>query len=211
MSELNPYEQLGVTENASFEEIQVAKQNLKEQHQNDSLVLESIEIAYDTIIMQRLRLRQEGKIKVPEQIRFPEKIKTIETQKSPSVSNTQINPKIFLWLNDLLDQPSYKDLIFNGVIFLLLIVVSIFNTNLSMLPLLLTVGVGTSFYILYKKQKMFWRSIGITFITFIAGICIANILLNILMATGLNVSLESEQFASLFTFCLLWLVSNFIR
>ena len=65
MSEQNPYEQLGVTENSSFEEIQAAKKRLYDRHGNDSTVLEEVEIAYDSIIMDRLRLRQEGKIKVP--------------------------------------------------------------------------------------------------------------------------------------------------
>jgi len=210
MSELNPYEQLGVTENASFEEIQIAKQELQTKYQNDSQVLENIEIAYDIIIMQRLRLRQEGKIKVPEQIRYPEKIKTIEPKKSIAISNP-INPKISLWFNDLLDQPSLKNISISGVVFLVLIFVSIFSADVSILPLLLTVGVGTSFFILYQKQKQFWRSIGITFIAFIIGVCVANILLSLLIGSGFNVSLESEKFASLFTFCLLWLVSNFTR
>lgn len=210
MSELNPYEQLGVTENASFEEIQIAKQNLQTKYQADSQVLENIEIAYDTIIMQRLRLRQEGKIKVPEQIRFPEKIRTIEPKKSIAFSNP-INSKISLWFNDLLDQPSLKNISISGVVFLVLIFVSIFSANVSILPLLLTVGVGTSFFVLYQKQKKFWRSFGITFIAFIIGVSVANILLNLLIGSGFNVSLESEKFASLFTFCLLWLVSNFVR
>lgn len=210
MSELNPYELLGVTENASFEEIQTVKQNLQAKYQNDSQALENIEIAYDTIIMQRLRLRQEGKIKVPEQIRFPEKIRTIESKKSLTISNP-INPKISLWFNDLLDQPSLKNISISGVVFLVLIFVSIFSADVSILPLLLTVGVGTSFFVLYQKQKQFWRSIGITFIAFIVGISVANILLNLLIGSGFNISLESEKFASLFTFCLFWLVSNFVR
>ena len=91
MTELNPYEQLGVTENSSFEEIQTAKQNLKEKYQNDLPVVESIEIAYDAIIMQRLRLRQEGKIKVPEQIRFPEK--TVEIKKPSLITNNPTSQK----------------------------------------------------------------------------------------------------------------------
>ena len=83
MSEQNPYEQLGVTENSSFEEIQAAKKRLFEQHGNDSTVLETVEIAYDTIIMDRLRLRQEGKIKVPEKIRFPERNVEKKPQATP--------------------------------------------------------------------------------------------------------------------------------
>ncbi|MBL1211017.1 CPP1-like family protein [Geminocystis sp. GBBB08] len=209
MTELNPYEQLGVTENASFEEIQNAKQNLKEKYHNDPPIMESIEIAYDAIIMQRLKLRQEGKIKVPEQIRFPEK--TTEIKKPSLISNNPNSQKVSLWLGNLLDQPSRQEISLSGIVFFLLIAISIFNNNYEILPLLLTVGVGTSFYILYRKQKRFWRSVAITFITFIISVCIANILFNLSISTGLNISLGSEQFATLFTFCFLWLVCNFVK
>ena len=74
MSEQNPYEQLGVTEESSFEEIQEAKQRLVQQYQNDSKIVESIEAAYDSVLMDRLRMRQEGRIKVPDRIRFPERL-----------------------------------------------------------------------------------------------------------------------------------------
>ena len=100
MSELNPYEQLGVSEDASFEEIQKAKQKLKTQYDSNPELIENIEVAYDAIIMQRLRLRQEGKIKVPEQIRFPEKI--VEKKKIPVLSNPQNNPSISSLFNSLI-------------------------------------------------------------------------------------------------------------
>ncbi len=72
MSDQNPYEKLGVSEDASFDEIQEARNRLLEQHGGDGKNLEMIEAAYDAILMERLRMRQEGKIKVPERIRFPE-------------------------------------------------------------------------------------------------------------------------------------------
>ena len=210
MSDLNPYEKLGVTENASFEEIQKAKDNLKQQYQNNPPVLESIEVAYDTIIMQRLRLRQEGKIKVPEKIRFPDE-KKVESKPLQSISTNPTTEKISVWVTDSLDQPELKEVLINGLIFLILITVSIFNNNTEVLPLLLTFGVGTGFFVLYRKRKLFWRSVGITFVSFIVAICIANLLFNLSSNAGLIVSLTQEQFASLFTFCILWLTSNFIR
>ncbi|WP_330204756.1 CPP1-like family protein [Cyanobacterium sp. Dongsha4] len=209
MSELNPYEQLGVKEDASFEEIQKAKKKLKDKYENNPQQLENIEVAYDAIIMQRLRLRQEGKIKVPEQIRFPEK--TVEPKKVAVISNAQKTANISLWFNNIIDQPSGKEILINSLIFLVLIVISIFNNSSETLPLLLTVGVGTGFAVLYRKQKAFWRSVGITFITFIVGVCLANVIFSLSLNAGLNLSLSAEQFASLFTFCLLWLVSNFTR
>lgn len=209
MSELNPYEKLGVSENASFEEIQKAKNNLTQQNQNNLPVKESIEVAYDTIIMQRLRLRQEGKIKVPEQIRFPE-------QKAPvnpfnKISANPTTEKISNWVTDSLDQPNLKEVLVNGLIFLTLITVGAFNNNVQMLPLLLTIGVGASFFVLYRKDKLFWRSVGITFLSFVVSIFAGNLLFNLIAGTGLVVSFGQEQFASLFSFCALWLVSSFVR
>lgn len=209
MSELNPYEQLGVSENASFEEIQTAKKNLKEQYQNNTQVLESIETAYDAIIMQRLRLRQEGKIKVPEQIRFPEK--TVEKKKviPLPVSQRQINA--LNKLSNFLDTSTPKETIVNTLIFTVLIFLTVFDSNGENLPLLLTVGVGAGFVILYRKQKLFWRSVGIVFLCFLVAIIGANIVFSLGISAGIIFEFPVEQFASIITFFVLWLVANFIR
>ena len=209
MTELNPYEKLGVTENASFEEIQKAKNELQQQYQDNPPVLESIETAYDTIIMQRLRLRQEGKIKVPEQIKFPNKVTPIEYV--VKISQNPTTEKISNWLTDLLDQPDMKEVLLQGLIFLTLITVSVFNNNTETLPLLLTFGVGTTFVILYRKESLFWRSVGLTFMSFVVSIFVANMLFGVLTNTGLILSIAQEQFACLFTFCTLWLTSSFLR
>ncbi|NEP25885.1 CPP1-like family protein, partial [Moorena sp. SIO3I6] len=66
MSDNNPYDQLGVTEEASFDEIQDAKGRLMQKHRGNQKLLDTVEAAYDAIIMDRLRMRQEGKIKVPD-------------------------------------------------------------------------------------------------------------------------------------------------
>jgi hypothetical protein len=79
MSEQSPYEKLGVSEEASFDEIQDVRNRLLQQYSGDSKRVEVIEAAYDAILMDRLRMRQEGKIKVPERIRFPERLCTSTT------------------------------------------------------------------------------------------------------------------------------------
>ncbi len=210
MSELNPYQQLGVSENASFEEIQIAKENLKNQYINDDQVLENIEIAYDSIIMDRLRLRQEGKIKVPEKIRFPEK--KVEKEKSsfinnytPSLSNT---PN---WLQNIIDQPSIREVSLSGIAFCVLMIASVLNQNSDSLPLFLTLGVGIGFFILYRKDRLFWRSVGIIFASFIVAVTLGSLFANLIVNSGLNWDITKEQFISLFTFSLLWLNSNFLR
>lgn len=74
MSDKNPYETLGIDENSPFDEIQATRNRLVQEHAGDRKQLEAIEAAYEAILMDRLRLRQEGKIKVPDRIRFPERL-----------------------------------------------------------------------------------------------------------------------------------------
>lgn len=208
MGDLSPYETLGVTESASFEEIQTAKQNLERQHQEDTKLLENIEMAYDAIIMERLRLRQEGKIKVPEQIRFPEKITppAKPTPNYPRFSGTSPT-----WLQNLVDQPTTKEIAVSGGIFTVLGGISIFSQDPQTLPLLLTLGVATSCLILLRKNGRFWRAVGLTFASFVVGISLSSLIFNLLVNSGLVINFTAEQFVSFCTFLLMWLVSNFTR
>ncbi|MEL6580172.1 MAG: CPP1-like family protein [Cyanobacteria bacterium J06621_12] len=208
MSERNPYEQLGVTENSSFEEIQAAKKRLYEQHGSDSTVLEEVEIAYDSIIMDRLRLRQEGKIKVPEKIRFPDR--NIEkTLKVPQI----VNEKSAVWLQELVDTPSQADILWPSGIFLTLSAIAVFSQNqeASILPLLMALGFIANIYFLNRKEGRSGRAFAISFITLFAGIALGTGLSNLLFGQGGVTVLDNNQFASAVTFCLFWLVSCFLR
>ena len=208
MSEQNPYEQLGVTENSSFEEIQAAKQRLYEQHGNDSAVLERVEIAYDSIIMDRLRLRQEGKIKVPEKIRFPER----NVEKSVKVPPL-VKEQSTAWLQNLIDTPSQGDIIWPTGIFLSLSAIAVFaqNTGGSILPLIMALGFIANIYFLNRKEGRAGRAFLISFIALFAGIAIGTALANVLLGQGGVTVLGGDQFASAVTFCLFWLVSCFLR
>lgn len=203
MSEQNPYQKLGVTEDASFEEIQDAKQRLTQQHQNDSKVVESIEAAYDSIIMERLRMRQEGKIKVPDRIRYPEK--TVETPPSfPSLSMNN-SPG---WLQQIIDTPSTGDIIWSAAIFLTLSGITVFAQGLdsSNISLLITLGVCGNIYLLYRKENRFVRALLISFAGLLVGVGLGLALANVVM-----IDLLPEQFATVVTFCLFWLISSFLR
>ncbi len=203
----NPYEQLGVAENASFEEIQAAKQRLYEKHSNDSSVLERVETAYDSIIMDRLRLRQENKIKVPEKIRFPER----DTEKSfkvpPLVSN---NPN---WLQQFIDTPTQTDIIIPSAIFLVLAGIAVFSQNQenSLLPLLMALGFISNIYFLNRKEGRFGRAFLISLATLLLGIALGSGLASLLVGQNSGIILGGEQFAAAVTFCLFWLVSCFLR
>ena len=209
MSEQNPYEQLGVTENSSFEEIQAAKKRLFEQHNNDSAVLETVEIAYDSIIMDRLRLRQEGKIKVPEKIRFPDR--AVEKPfKVPQI----VKEDSAVWLQELIDTPSQADILWPTGIFLTLSAIAVFAQNsggATILPLLMALGFIANIYFLNRKEGRSGRAFLISFVALFAGIALGSGLANLLLGQGSVTSLGQDQFASAVTFCLFWLVSCFLR
>ncbi|AFZ35819.1 heat shock protein DnaJ domain protein [Stanieria cyanosphaera PCC 7437] len=208
MNEQNPYEQLNVTENASFEEIQNAKRKLKEQYSQDTKVLESIEAAYDAIIMDRLRLRQEGKIKVPERIRFPERL--VETPSDFTPVTQKNSPQ---WLKNLLDRPSQAEILWPTGIYIVLAATAVFaqSTEASLLPLLMALGFMANIYFLNRKENKFPRSLLISLVVLLVGIGLGNGLAQLLLSQTGGIGLNVEQFASVLTFCLFWIASCFLR
>lgn len=202
MSQQSPYEQLGVTINASFDEIQDARDRLKEQYSGERQVVESIEAAYDAILMDRLKMRQEGKIKVPERIRFPERI-----VKPPAKEiQPQTNPKA-AWLTEMLDTPSRSELIWPSLIYLGLGVFSLYPAvNISLLQLPLALGVATSLYFLNLKENKFGRSVLLT-----VGGLVLGLILGSLLSSMAGATLSVERFITLVTLIVLWLVSAFLR
>ncbi|HEY9845059.1 MAG TPA: CPP1-like family protein, partial [Candidatus Caenarcaniphilales bacterium] len=135
MSEQNPYERLSVSEDASFEEIQAARDHLVEAAGADDKSRQSIEAAYDAVLMDRLRRRQEGKIRVPEGIRFPEKLAV--TPPSTPLPRVSQSPS---WLQQLLDTPSPRDILLPAAFFTALGGVSFYWQDTDGLAFLLALG-----------------------------------------------------------------------
>ena len=201
MSEQNPYDQLGVTEDSSFDEIQEARDHLVSVHDGDRKQVETIEAAYDAILMDRLRMRQEGKIKVPDRIRFPEKL----TQAPPSAAPAPTD-QAPAWLQQLIDTPSRADIVWPAGLFIGLSALSI-----SAPALALAVGVGVSLYFLNRKEKKFGRAILLTLIGLIIGIVVGLQIDSLFPLQIATIGLEAESFAAIVTFFILWLVSSFLR
>ncbi|OUL35053.1 CPP1-like family protein [Nostoc sp. 106C] len=208
MSDQNPYEKLGVSEDASFDEIQDARNRQMEQHIGDAKLIEVIEAAYDAILMDRLRMRQEGKIKVPERIRFPE----LRVQSLPKESPTP-REQSPAWLQRMLDQPTPADVLLPGAWYLGLSAASIFYpvAGDQVLQLALVVGVGISIYFLNRKEGKFGRAVLFTLVGLIIGLIIGGLVANWLLPQVPFISLSSNQFSTVLTFILLWLVSSFLR
>ncbi|BAY07041.1 CPP1-like family protein [Calothrix sp. NIES-2098] len=208
MSDQNPYEKLGVSEDASFDEIQDARNRLFEQHIGDAKLLEVIEAAYDAILMDRLRMRQEGKIKVPERIRFPE----ARVQSLPKESPTK-NEQSPAWLQRMLDRPTPADILLPGAWYLGLSAASIFypTTGDQVLQLALVVGVGISIYFLNRKEGKFGRAVLFTLLGLIIGLIVGGLVANWILLQVPFLNLTSNQFSTVLTFILLWLVTSFLR
>lgn len=204
MSDQNPYETLGVTEDASFEEIQDAKNRLSQQYKDDGKLVESVEAAYDTIIMDRLKRRQEGKIKVPERIRFPERSAPPQ-QPSPKTTPPNRYPA---WLQGLIDTPSRADILISASVYVLLGAVTLFYQSAegSILSLVVALGFGASVYLLNRKEKRLGRSVLLTLAGLLVGMGIGAALYPIAGA-----GLEGDQFATLVTFFVFWLITSFLR
>ncbi len=203
MSDPTPYQLLEVDENASFDEVQEARTRLAEQYSDDQKRLESIEAAYDAILMDRLRQRQEGKIKVPERIRFPERLSPPPTSFTPSPPSG--SPA---WLQRLIDTPSRSDILWPAGIYAGLGGLSIYPAaNNSLLQLTLALGVGSCLYFLNRKEQKFGRAVLITMLALVVGL-----LLGGLLTSAVNPAfITTEKFIALFTFLTLWLVSSFLR
>lgn len=208
MSEQSCYETLGVSENASFDEVQEARNRLIQQYRGDQKRVEMIEAAYDAILMDRLKMRQEGKIKVPERIRFAEK-----TESAPSTLPTVPINTSFNWLQRLIDRPSLPEVLWPvGVFSVLSGLVIYYPTNdQSKLPLLMAFGVGFSLYWLNRKERQFGRAMLLTLIGLFVGVGLATGLGSILSTQVNTINLSPDTFATLITFVILWIISSFLR
>ena len=207
MSDQSPYEKLGVSEDASFDEIQDVRNRLLEQHGGEGNVREVIEAAYDAILMERLRMRQEGKIKVPERIRFPEK----RVPSSPQTSQT-LGQQSPAWLKRSIDQPKLTDVLLPGAWYLGLSATSVLYPGGSgqVLQLSLVVGVAIGVYFLNRKEGKFGRAVLFTLVSLIAGLIAGGLIAGLILPLPL-ITLTANQFSTLLTFILMWLVSSFLR
>ncbi|MBA2747391.1 MAG: CPP1-like family protein [Tatlockia sp.] len=208
MSEPNSYEKLGLKQDATFDQIQEARNRLATQYNGDSQHLNMVEEAYDAILMERLRMRQEGKIKVPEGIKFAERL-----SQAPQKQNQSPKMQSPSWLEKLRDRPSLKDILLPGGLFLSLSGLSVVypTVGAQLLQVVLMVGVCLSIYFIRRKEQNFSRAILITGAGLIVGLVVGGLLANLLISPLNQINIQADQFSTVVTFVVLWLVSSFLR
>jgi hypothetical protein len=204
MSQQTPYQKLDVSEDASFEEIQSARDRLVSLHDEDESSRQDVEIAYDAILMDRLRRRQAGELQVPERIRFAEQL----AEKKPSISLPGIKTSPD-WLQRLLDRPSGRELWITSLVWATLGGLAVAaQSNPDSLSLLMAIGLGFNIFWLQRKELKLGRAVLITLTT----VAIAAIIgVSLLQIPGAGVSLNPNAIIALVVFILFWGASNFLR
>jgi len=205
MSSQSPYEKLGVSEGATFEEIQTARARLVEELAGDQRKISEVEAAYDSVLMERLRLRQEGKIKVPDRIRFPEKLVQATPSETPAPT-----AKSNQWLLSLIDQPSIQDIAFPAVGMAGLGALVYFYPTDQVLQIAMALATGTTLYFLYRKERKLGRAILLGVTGLLLGFAIGGVAYTLLLPS-LPMLPSNEIVISLVTFLVLWLVSSFTK
>ena len=205
MSDRNPYEKLGVPEGATFEEIQSARKRLLEASAGDEKQRLEIEAAYDSVLMERLKMRQEGKIPVPDRIRFPEKLAQASPSAMPALPKN--SPE---WLTNLVDTPGKVDIALPAGVQLLLGGLVVLSPTDAVLQLAMAVSVGSTLYFLYRKERKLGKAVLLGLGGLLLGFAIGAVLESFLKVY-LPVQLGAEIFVSLVTFVVLWLVSSFLK
>ncbi|MEN9206739.1 MAG: CPP1-like family protein [Gloeomargarita sp. GMQP_bins_120] len=201
MSETNPYAQLGVSEDASFEEVQAARAQLLRECQGDEKRAQVVEMAYDAILMDRLRQRQEGRIKVPERIRYAERHMVATAEKSDV--RTATLPAWAEQLRNWIDTPTTTDVVWTSLVYAGLgfwAWSAPVNAALSV-----ALGIGASLYFLNRKEHRFGRALLLTLVGLVLGALVGNVLVSLGLGLPANTAISWGIFA------MLWLVSSFLR
>lgn len=201
MSAQNHYETLGVDDNSSFEEIQDARNRLIQECGDNHKRIEAVEAAYDAILMERLRMRQEGKIKVPDRIRFPERL-VEPLPKSFSASPKQTPD----WVQRFLDNPSRSEILWPAAAFSIAALLSAASPSVG-----LALGVILALFFLNRKEHKFGRALLLTLVSLLLGV-LGGVQLGQIMQSQLQaLSISVEGFAAIATNFIFWLVSSFLR
>lgn len=202
MSNQSDYETLGIAANASFEEIQAARTQMAKQHATDPTKLQAIEKAYDALLMERLRLRQEGKIAVPDGVRFAENKVAAPKSSGPSFS-------LPTWKADFSDTPQLWDWLAPSITYLGLIGLSIAAP--AAMQTLVGIGTGAAIFFVYRKQNRILWAIGFAFAGLLLGSTIGLPIAKLVLTQLPTLKLALGAVTGWVTLMILWLVSVLLK
>lgn len=193
----DPYEQLGITADATFEQVQAAKQNcLNQIKAEDALGRARVETAYDSVLMQRLKERQLGQLTGAAATASKREAASNAAPAAPALPRLAVlqnlpRPKL-QW-----QQPSIKlaeekqlwwPLAGHGLLLLLLLVV---GNQLGTPELLLALASLLTIGALQRRRSRLFAAVGLTIAALAIGLLIGS-----LISAGSSLPIGEAQFAA---------------
>ena len=202
MGDRGPYQVLGVAEDASFEEIQTARDR-QLAVLNREAEQQEVEQAYDAILMQRLRLRKEGKIPVPDRIRYPDRERATL---SPKIQAPRRETSKNSWLSGWVDTPSQQDIWLPLAVMAVPAALTTIYQGDGFPSWALAFALLASLYFLYTKEKRFWRSLLLAVSGLALGLFFA-----FAVVSGLTLASPSIPLTVTLSLLVMWLFTAFLR
>ena len=210
--EKTPFEVLGVTQGASFEDIQKARDKKVKEAGDDLIAKAKIESSYDQLLMGSLKARQSGSISFDAQnasLKENQNIKTINSQfpllsKIKNLTKNNSNNSQKLSFSNIssgsYDQLSSKIAI--GILFIIILFVSPDSYN----RLLLSISTLILIYSQLKSGKKFFGSLGWSIAFLSLGLLFGGLIeTNSLIQEVSNSSITVEKIQSIPAIVILWL------
>ena len=182
----DPYQKLGVAHDASFDDVQQARQSRLDEVSDDPMERARIEAAYDSILMDRLKERQQGRLSSAART-ASQKEQTAATERSalPSLRSTPSFPLPKLASPSLAALPNLtmangQERLFPLAAHGLLLVLLRALPQASGAMLLALACLATVFNLL-RRQVKFGRAIGWTLGLLLVGLLVGNLVLQLVM------------------------------
>ncbi|CAM6104046.1 unnamed protein product [Calypogeia fissa] len=191
----DPYKLLGVSRDASEEEIREARNYLSEQYAGHEKSRESIERAYDKIIMESFRDRKKSKINLKANI----KKKFAES------------PPWVQAITNRFEVPTTQVILQRGALFFLLGVWSAMNPSEGGPAFQVAVSLAACIYFLNDRLKSLGRAFMIGFVALVVGWISGSFLVPVLSSYIMPPSWSLELSTALFSYIFLWMACTFLK
>lgn len=213
----DPYNLLGIVPQSSFEDVQAARQAKLDALADDPLAKARVESAYDAILMDRLKERQQGRVSSAarsasqkETVPTPARTPLAQLRELPSLPLPRLgggNPSGSpLRLSLATGRERWFPLVSHGTLLVLLLALP--GTAPESL---LGLGAITTLVNLQRRNGRFFRSVGWTLLLLAVGLGLSVALLSALAATpGLPLPLQPHQVEGALTLLVLLLGALFI-
>lgn len=191
----DPYKRLGVTHDASEEEIRGARNFLVEQYAGHEGSVESIEAAYDRIIMTSFRQRKKAKINLKSRLR----------------NKVEESPPWFKTLLSYFEVPPVDVILRRLFLFAFMGVWSIMNSAENGPAFQVALSLGSCIFFLNDKMKNVPRAAIIGFGALAIGWIFGSILIPMVPTVLLRPTWSLELLTSLVSYVFMFLACTFIK